>query len=280
MDGGRTRELLGPRGIRELVEAFGERDLLVEAGALAFRASLALIPALLFVIGLLGFLGLESVWTKDVAPDFKDQVSPAAFKFVDQAVRQVLGSQQLFWVTAGAALAAWEASAIVRAAGNLMDRIYEVENERPFRRELAESIPLGAAAGLLLLAAAASVRLGPIGVSALLGDGALASVLSIVVCWGAGALLLFALVGLVVRFAPAIERPPRWLSFGAATIVGAWLVMSLAFVVYLRTFASYGSVFGNLATVFVLVEYLFLLSMIFLGGIVVDALADGRERHD
>lgn len=273
-------DLLGREGLRELIDAFGEKDLLVEAGALAFRAFLTLIPALLFLIGLLGFFGLESVWTDDVAPGFKEEVSPAAFKFVDQAIRQVLGSQQLFWVTAGAALAAWEASAIVRAAGNLMDRIYEVEREGSFVRELAESIPVGSAAGLLLVGAAASVRLGPLGIDALLGDGVLASILSPVLCWGLGAVLLLGLVALVVRFAPAIERPPRWLSFGATTIVAAWLVMSLAFVLYLRTVASYGSVFGNLATVFVLTEYLFLLSVVFLGGIVIDSLVDGRERHD
>jgi len=56
--------------------------------------------------------------------------------------------------------------------------------------------------------------------------------------------------------------------------------MSALFGLYLTTFASYGSVFGSLATVFILIEYLFLVAVVFLGGIVIDSIADGRERHD
>lgn len=272
--------MVGRRRVREVVDVFAEKDLLVEAGALAFRLAVTLIPALLFVIGLLGFFGLDEIWSDDVAPDLKASVSPAAYQFLDQAVVKVLQSQDLFWVTAGAALTAWEASAVVRAAGNLMNRIYEVEKHASFRRELAESIPIGAAAGLLLLAAVAAVRLGPLGIGALLGEGTAARVASFVACWAAGGFLLFLLIALVVRFAPAIERPPRWLSFGSATIVVASALMSILFGLYLSAFASYASVFGSLATVFILIEYLFLLAVVFLGGIVIDSILDGRERHD
>lgn len=52
--------------------------------------------------------------------------------------------------------------------------------------------------------------------------------------------------------------------------------MSLAFSFYLRDIASYGSIFGSLATVVVLIAYLYASSVIFLGGVQIDALA--RER--
>lgn len=274
-------DILGRRGVRRVVDAFAEKDLLVDAGALAFRAFLALIPGLLFIVGLLGFFGFDEVWKADIAPDVKASVSPASFRFFDEAVTKVLGAKSFFWVTAGAALTAWEASAVVRAAGNMMNKIYEVSDEgSSFKREVAESIPVGVAAGLLLTGALAALRLGPLAIHALIGDGLLAGVLSVVVCWSVVAALFFAAVLIVIRFAPAIERPPRWLSFGAATIVAAWALMSLLFGVYLSTFASYGSIFGSLATVFVLIEYLYLVSVVFLGGIVIDSLIDGQQRHD
>ena len=230
---------------------------------------------------MLGFLGLDEVWKDDVAPDVKESVSPAAFRFFDEAVVKVLEAKNVFWVTAGAALTAWEASAIVRAAGNMMNEIYEVsDDDTTFKRELAESIPVGAGAGLLLLGAFASLRLGPIGVDALLGEGLAAGVVSATVPRALAVVLFFAAVALVIRFAPAIERPPRWLSFGAGTIVAAWVLMSLLFGLYLGTVADYGSIFGSLATVFVLIEYLYLVSVVFLGGIVIDSLIDGRARHD
>ena len=263
-----------------MIEAFGEKDLLVDAGALAFRALLALIPGVLFLVGLLGFFGLDEVYSDDVAPDLKESVSPVAFNFLDEAIAKVLGAKDFFWVTAGALLAAWEAAAIVRAAGNMMNKIYEVDDERSFRRELAESIPIGAAAGLLLEAALAAIRLGPLGIDALIGDGLLAGIVSVVVCWGVGIALFFAVIAVVVRFAPAIERPARWVSFGAATIVVAWTLATVVFGLYLSNFASYGSIFGSLAAVFILIEYLFLVSVVFLGGIVLDSIIDGRARHD
>ena len=198
-----------------MIDAFTEKGLLVDAGSLAFRAFLALIPALLFIVGLLGFFGFDEVWKNDIAPDVKSSVSQATFQFLDEAIVKVLGAKSFFWVTAGAALTAWEASAVVRAAGNMMDEIYEVsDDDSSFVREVAESIPVGAAAGALLLAAFASLRLGPIGIDALLGDGLAASVVSVLACWSVAAVLFFAAVALVIRFAPAIERPPRWLSFG------------------------------------------------------------------
>lgn len=272
--------MIGRRGSREVVRVFAEKDLLVDAGALAFRGLITLIPAALFVVGLLGFFGLDEVWKSDISPDLKDSVSPSTFKFLDDAVVNVLGEQNLFWVTAGAALAAWEASAVVRAAGNMMNKIYEVEDEGSFRRELLESVPVGAVAGLLLIAALAAVRLGPLAIEALIGSSLFAHVVSFIVCWAVALALLLAVVALIVRFAPAIERPPRWVSFGAGTIVAAWAAMSALFGLYLTTFASYGSVFGSLATVFILIEYLFLVAVVFLGGIAIDSIADGRERHD
>lgn len=49
--------------------------------------------------------------------------------------------------------------------------------------------------------------------------------------------------------------------------------MSLVFSWYLSSVADYGSIFGSLATLIVLMEYLYLSSIVFLSGIQLDALA-------
>ena len=94
--------------------------------------------------------------------------------------------------------------------------------------------------------------------------------------WGlAGGLMLLA-VGLLMRHAPAKTRPMQWVSFGTLLIIGSWIVMSLAFGGYLRFVASYQSVFGNLATVVVLLGYIYLSSVVFLAGAQLDALVRRR----
>jgi uncharacterized BrkB/YihY/UPF0761 family membrane protein len=91
-----------------------------------------------------------------------------------------------------------------------------------------------------------------------------------------GALLLAA-VALLVHFGPERQQPIVWVSFGSGLIMVAWLAMSAGFGLYLREVASYGSVFSNLATIVVLIGYVYASSVIFLGGVQVDALV--RERR-
>jgi membrane protein len=95
--------------------------------------------------------------------------------------------------------------------------------------------------------------------------------LAFLVRWllAAGALLVA--VALLVRHAPATPQPIRWVGFGSLVTVGGWVVFSIGFGLYLTKLASYGSIFGNFASVFVLMNYLYLSAVVFLAGLVVDA---------
>src|SRR3954467_2988208 len=96
--------------VREFVDAYVENDLLTYASAISFQILSSLVPFLLFGFGLLGFLHLENAWSKDLAPQLKGTISPAAFAFLDDTIRRALTSRQAFWVTAGLVLALWEVS--------------------------------------------------------------------------------------------------------------------------------------------------------------------------
>jgi membrane protein len=263
---------------REVASGFQEQRVLVEAGGIAFRCLLALITAALCLLGVLGLFNLEAVWTQEVAPQLRESASPAAFTLIDETVLHILTEEQLFWATAGLALAVWQSSSVVRAAGELLNRIYDVEETRSWKRVMLSSIGLGAALLALFAAALAVVSGGRAGLEQALGGGTVATVLGAVASWAvAGALLLLA-VGLVVRGAPDTERPFRWVTAGATVVVVGWLLISLAFGLYLTGAADFGSVFGNAATVFLLAEYLFFGAVIFLVGLLIDAVLEGRSR--
>jgi membrane protein len=63
-------------------------------------------------------------------------------------------------------------------------------------------------------------------------------------------------------------------TFGTGLVVVAWLGMSAGFGLYLRTLADYGSIFGNLATLIVTLEYLYLTAIVFLAGLALDAITE------
>ena len=91
--------------------------------------------------------------------------------------------------------------------------------------------------------------------------------------WGAAAVLLLIAVGLVLHYAPETDQPLGWVTFGSVLVMAGWVVMSLGFGVYLREIADYNSIFGGLATVVVLIAYLYAAALVFLGGVQIDALA-------
>ena len=272
-----ARALSGREAVAEVVSGFREHGLLIEAGAIAFRLFLALLTGALCIIGLLGFFDLTEVWSNEVAPRIRESVSTPAFKVIDDAVLYILETQQLFWVTAGAALAVWQLSSVVRASGQLMNRIYGRQEDRPFRRELVTSIVAGALCGPLALAGIAAVRFGPLAVEAAFGPSTVSSVVGAVLGWALALLFLTLALGVVLRAGPDVERPLHWVTFGSILVVLSWIVMTLLFGLYLTELASFSSVFGHLTTVFLLAEYLFLSGVVFLGGLLVDAVVQQRS---
>lgn len=268
----RLRELHPRRTARELLRSFDEHDLLTYATAIAFNALFAIIVLVLLGVALLGALHLGGVWSHHLGPDLKQQVSPAVFKVLDDTVRRVLGSGQVFWVTLGAGLTVWEVSGAMRAVMTVLDRIYRVDRERSRKDRYVVSLVLSAVATVLLLLAAAAFELTGTAVRAMLGGGVAATAVALV-RWPLTAALLLAAIAIVVRWAPAEERPWHWVTFGTGLTVVAWLAMSVLFGLYVRQVADYGSIFGNLATVIIAFEYAYMTAIVFLAGLALDGIA-------
>ncbi len=261
----REARVLSPReAVREVRRCFGENDLLTYASAIAFRVVFALIPGLLFTLGLLGTIGLSEVWSSDVAPKVREGVSAPLFEVIDQTVANVLSGRQIFWVTLGALIALYAMSSAMRAIMGVLGRIYDSGDDRPWLARVILSLWLSALVGLMLIAAVACVTL----LSELIGGGLLAEAIG----WVAALILLLGVVGVIVRFAPAVERPVRWVSFGAVIVVIGWVVSSLAYGWYASSIADYGSAFGSLAAVMVTLGYIYLSSIVFLSGLQLDSL--------
>lgn len=278
----RLRQGISALGAREtgaeVLQAFRRHDLLIAAGGIALRVFLALIVGLLFTLGLLGFFGFEEVWRQDIAPELKGSVSPPVFEVLNTAVTEVLLSKDLFWTTLGAVFAIWQISGVVRASGQTLNRIDGEEEERSFGREIVVSLAAGAAVAALLIAVMAIVRLGPFPLEDLLGDGALAGVISFVVRWSLAAAILLGVVEIVVRAGVTGGRSLPWISVGPLLTVCGWIALTLAFGFYLRELVDLGDVYWALLTIFMLAEYLYAAAAIFIAGLVVDGLV--RERAE
>jgi membrane protein len=260
--------------VRAFVDAYVEHDLLTFASAISFQILSSLVPFLLFAFGLLGFLHLDGVWRDELAPEIESGVSPAAFAFMDETIEKALTDRQVFWVSLGFLIALWEVSGAVRAVMGALNRIYRDETQRSWRRRMLISTALALVIGACWLGAIAVVVLGPL----LYGDvEPVVGALLFVIRWGVAGALLLAAVAVLLHFAPERHQPLHWVTFGSVLIMAGWIAMSIGFGVYLRDVADYNSIFGGLATVVVLIAYLYASAVVFLAGVQIDGLVrNGR----
>src|SRR3954452_6226228 len=261
-----------PSAIRELVHCIQERNLLTWASALSFQLVTAFVPFLLFGFGLIGFLNLDSAWA-DITKTIKPHMSQAAFKVVDDTAKKVVDQKQLWWVTIGLALAIWQVSGGIRTIMGGLNAVYECKESRSWFQRMRLSIGLAFGVSALIIAAIGVAWDGPL----LYGDvGQPFGAVFFVVRWAIAAVLLGCATGITVRLAPYGYQPTGWVTAGTAIVVGAWIVASILFGLYIRFVASYGSIFGNLATIVVLFAYLYVSSIVFFAGAQVDSIVRRR----
>ena len=97
-------------------------------------------------------------------------------------------------------------------------------------------------------------------------------VFAFLVRWGLAVGFLSLAVGLLVHVAPATTQPLPWVSLGTTIVTLSWVIVSAGFYYYLTALASYGSAFGSLASVIVVIAYLYISTTTFLFGAQLDAI--------
>jgi len=252
---------------KQAFESFQKNDLLSYASAMAFQALFALVPAMLAGIALLGFLNLESVWEEEIAPQIQQNVDVDTFSVIDRTVSSILGERRGTWLTFGLAFALWQVSGAVRATMAPLNAMYHDEEDRGFVKRFAVSLLLAPAIFLCVGFAFVAIQLGNNFANRF--DGA-ERWLILTGRWPLAALSLAVSLWLLLRWAPA-QRHSSWTSLGALFVLFAWLLTSAGFALYATYVADYGSIFGGLASVIVLLTYLYLTTGAFLLGAQLDA---------
>ncbi|MGI8902540.1 MAG: YihY/virulence factor BrkB family protein [Solirubrobacteraceae bacterium] len=261
----RARELR-----RALLDGFKQHDLLTYSSAISFQILTAVIPFIMSMLALAGLLHMDGVWRNHVAPELHTHVSAAVFSVISSAVTKALSGRQLLWATLGGALAAWQVSGAVRAVMGAFDRIYGARSERPFCRRYLISFALSIATGGCFILATLCLVLAPF--FTVRHPGAAWYVFAFLARWTLAIGFLSLAVGLLVHVAPSSAQSLPWLSLGTAIVIVWWVIVSVGFYFYLTGLASYGSVFGSLASVIVVIAYLYVSTTAFLFGAQLDAI--------
>jgi membrane protein len=261
----RSRELA-----RALRDGFKQHDLLTYSSAISFQILTAVVPFVISMLALAGLLHLGGVWRDHVAPDIRPHVSAAVFSVISSAVNEAFSGRQLLWATFGGGLALWQVSGAVRAVMGAFERIYGATSERGFLRRYLISFALSFVTGGCFILATLCLVLAPF--FAVRHPAAAWDVFAFLTRWVLAIGFLSVAVGLLVHVAPATSQPLPWVSLGTAIVIVWWVIVSVGFYFYLTSLASYGSVFGSLASVIVVMAYLYISTTAFLFGAQLDAI--------
>jgi membrane protein len=255
---------------RALLDGFKQHDLLTYSSAISFQILTAVVPFVMFVLALAGLLHLDGVWRNHVAPEIRTQVSTAVFSVMSSAVNKAFSGRQVLWATFGGGLALWQVSGAVRAVMGAFDRIYGASSERPFLRRYMISFALAIGTGGCFILATLCLARAPF--FAVRHPGAAWDLFAFVARWALAVGFLSVAVGLLVHVAPATRQLLPWVSLGTTIVTVTWVIVSVGFYFYLTALAAYGSVFGSLASVIVVMAYLYISTTAFLFGAQLDAI--------
>lgn len=270
-----TRERLGlVQLLKRTFKEVGEDHLAAFAGNLTYKALFALFPFAVFLLSLLGIFGTEE-FLNDLLAQARAVLPQDAVQFLDDQVLSLARSQAETAFTWGAIisilLALWGVSGAFRSVMEAMNVVYEVDEERPTWKVYLISILLSLGVAGLLLSALVLVVVGPQIGGAIASAVGLGGVFQVV--WNILrfpiliGVVLFAFA-LVYYFAPNVDQRFKWVSPGSIAAVVLWLLFSLAFSLYVNNIGSesYSATYGSLASVAVLMLYIYYSSLIVLVG--------------
>ncbi len=261
---------------------FNEDHMTDWAAALTYYGLLALFPALIALVSIVGLVGDPQETTRKLT-EIVTAVGPSTaadtFSGPIESITSNRGAAGILFVV-GLAVALWSASGYVGAFSRAANVVYETPEGRPFwkLRPLQVLIALVMVVLLALLALALALT-GPIvdEVAGPLGVGDTATTIWDVAKWPVMLAVVVLMIGILFHASPNVKLPGfKWITPGAVLAIVVWLVASAAFAFYVANFGAYDKTYGTLGGVIVLLVWLWITNVALLLGMELNA---ERERN-
>jgi membrane protein len=261
--------------LKRTVREFKEDNLTDWAAALTYYGVLAIFPALIVLVSILGLVG-ESA-TQPLIDNLGAVAPGPAKEIFTSAIENLQGDQGAAGVlfVVGLLAALWSASGYVAAFMRASNAIYDIDEGRPVWVVLTLVLLL-----LLAVSTVAVVLTGGLAekVGDLVGLGSTAITVWNIAKWPVLLVVVSFMFALLYWAAPNVKHPGfRWISPGGVLAVVGWLIASGAFAFYVSNFGSYNKTYGALGGVVVFLVWLWISNIMILLGAEFNAELE-RER--
>jgi membrane protein len=269
--------------LRKSFREFSDDECPDRAASLTYYGVLALFPGLLALTSLLALVG-QGGRAIDELFGIVEQFAPGeALDVIREPLEQFSESPAagLGFVT-GLVLAIWAASGYVAAFSRAMNRVYEIDEGRPFwKLRPVQLLVTIITLVLIVVIAVILVVSGPVteAIGDALGLGEAVEVVWEIAKWPLLALAVILAIAILYYVTPNAKQPKfRWISLGAVIAIVVLVIASAGFALYVANFSNYDRTYGSLAGVIVFLLWLWLANCALLFGAEFDAeLERGRQ---
>jgi membrane protein len=258
--------------LKRTATEFSEDNLTDWAAALTYYGLLALFPALIALVSIVGLVG-DPKSTTDTITQIVTKLGPqSAADTFSGPIKQITESRSNAGIALvlGILVALWSASGYVGAFMRASNVIYETPEGRPFwkLRPLQMVVTL-AMIILLAVVALGLVLTGPIvdAVAEPIGVSGTAVTIWNVAKWPILAAVFVLMIAILYYASPNVkQRGFRWVTPGSLVALVVWAVASAGFAFYVANFGSYNKTYGALAGAVVLLVWLWITNLAILFG--------------
>jgi membrane protein len=269
--------------VRQVASGTWNDDVFGRAAQLAYFWVFSIFPLLLILTVMLGYLAEGSQMRQNLAAYLERVLPGSAFLVVRSTLAQITTHAGTGKLSLGIVTTLWAASSGMSSMIDGLNKAYEIPETRPWwkARLLAVVLTIGLA-GLMIVALAILLYGSQLGglISNEFGLGAAFQAIWEVIQWPL--VVAFALLGFlfIYRFAPNLHSQKfLWMIPGAGTGLVLWFVLSMGLRVYLHYFPSYGTVYGTLGALLLLLLWLYLSSAaLLIGGELNSAIENAAAR--
>jgi membrane protein len=249
--------------ISRTAEGLGNHDAVHRAAGVAFYAILSIFPLLLGLIALFGFF-LPSVNLQDELLKFVGNNIPGAANIVRQNIMGIIRLRSTLGVLSIVILF-WSGSAMFRAISLAINRAWDILRGRSFFIRKAHELGMVFGTGILFLLSLAASAIISILCRALdlpAADLIIVNVGSRLVAF----LLMLAVFLLLYKLIPNTKTYWRYVWPGALLAAILFEIARTLFIFYLENFAIYQLIYGSIASIIVLLVWIYYSAFIMILG--------------
>lgn len=259
----------------------GDDSLFAWAAATAYGWLFAVFPFLVFLVSLLPYLpqnlkdASQQGMHEFVQETLPQQYRESAWKSIDD----LFHSQRKGLMGLGLIITLWGASGGMNVTISALERCYEINQGRPYYKKRSIAAALTIVTALLVVTLVVLLPVGTIAIHWIEASGGAGIAKPLlwtwkILRWPAAVLLMFTVVHILYYYGPSIKQRFHFLTPGGVFCVAVWLLLGIAFRIYIERFAVNNETFRALGGVAILLVFFYFDAVVLLIGAEINSEID------